>query len=253
MDVGSLAFQTDLMIRRLSGSSIEDRGDHVVVRTPANPAYHWGNFILVLDDVRDAPRWLAAFHDAHPDANHVAIGLDTDWVDTELREAYGGLGLAVDVSEVLTARSVVGKPSPTDCRLLTSDDDWSQALEVTLVTHEITEPVEVEFATRKQAEMRRLVEAGHGGWFGARVDGQVRATLGVLTDGSRLGRYQSVETHPGFQRRGLARALLTFAADAMSALEELVIVADPEYHAINLYRSIGFESVGIQVQVGKAG
>ena len=96
---------------------------------------------------------------------------------------------------------------------MSTDADWAQTLDVTLVTHEITDPREIEFATRKQAEVRGVTVAlRHGAWFGAFVDSRVRASLGILTDGAGLGRFQSVETHPQFRRRGLARALLTTAA-----------------------------------------
>jgi len=175
-------------------------------------------------------------------------------VDASLLEAYDGLGLEVDVSEVLVARTLTA-PLAGECRPLSSDEDWDQTLEVTLVTHEITDPVQVEFATRKQAELRLLVEAGHGVWFGAFVDGRVRASLGILTDGGGIGRFQSVETHPDFRRRGLARSLLAAAgtlAQREFGVKELPIVADPEYHAATLYRSVGFELVEQQVQVGLA-
>ena len=49
---------TDLAILEMTGSSIDDRGDHVVVRTRGNPDYHWGNCLLVTDpaSVDDAHR-----------------------------------------------------------------------------------------------------------------------------------------------------------------------------------------------------
>ena len=253
--LASLGFRTDLMIRRVAGSEVTEHAEHIVVRTPANPAYHWGNFIIALEDVADAERWLATFRAEFPDAAHVAIGLDTEAVDARLRETYDGLGLYVDVSEVLAARTLTASSDGIDCRALSSDADWEQLLDVTLATHEIDSPVEVEFATRKQAEMRRLVESGSGVWFGAFADGRVRASLGILTDGGGVGRYQSVETHPDNRRRGFARALLAGAGEVMLrefGVRELVIVADPEYHAIGLYRSVGVSSVGMQVQVGLA-
>ena len=40
---------TDIAVLRLSGAHIEDRGDHLVVTSPDNPGYHWGNFLLVTD------------------------------------------------------------------------------------------------------------------------------------------------------------------------------------------------------------
>ena len=77
-----LGWQTDLAVLRLGGSVIEDRGSHLVVRTPANPEYYWGNFVLVLEDREDVDRWAAVFEDAHPDAEHRSIGLVTAPADT---------------------------------------------------------------------------------------------------------------------------------------------------------------------------
>ena len=31
----------------MTGSQIEDRGTHLVIRTPDNPTYFWGNFLLL--------------------------------------------------------------------------------------------------------------------------------------------------------------------------------------------------------------
>src|SRR5262245_53706707 len=47
MDIASLAFRTDLAMLEHSGSVVEDRGSHLVVRTPDNPTYWWGNFLLL--------------------------------------------------------------------------------------------------------------------------------------------------------------------------------------------------------------
>ena len=68
---------TDVAVLRHAGSVVEDRGDHLVVRTPQNPDYHWGNCVLVLDEhsVGDADRWIGVFNAAHPDAGWVSVGL----------------------------------------------------------------------------------------------------------------------------------------------------------------------------------
>ena len=54
---------TDLAVLELSGSRIEEHADHLLVRTPDNPGYHWGHVLLVTDPdaVGDAQRWVAAF------------------------------------------------------------------------------------------------------------------------------------------------------------------------------------------------
>jgi len=59
MQVQSLGYRTDLVVRRLAGSQLVEAGDHLVVRTPANPSFYWGNFILVGGgcDPGDHNRW----------------------------------------------------------------------------------------------------------------------------------------------------------------------------------------------------
>jgi len=45
MQIRSLAYQTDLFFPRFDGEVV-DRGDYTVIRTPSNPTFHWGNFLL---------------------------------------------------------------------------------------------------------------------------------------------------------------------------------------------------------------
>jgi predicted GNAT family acetyltransferase len=90
---------------------------------------------------------------------------------------------------------------------------------------------------------RQLTEDGHATWFGAFCDGRLVSTLGIAGDGRGLARYQNVETHPDWRRRGLAGRLVydagTFALEELGA-RTLVMVADPDYAAIRLYRALGF-------------
>jgi ribosomal protein S18 acetylase RimI-like enzyme len=249
----SAGFVTDLMVRRLAGSEIIDRGDHIVVRTPANPTFWWGNFIVVGADFSDADRWLSTFAEEHPTAAHVAIGVDAPDADVDLA-GYVAAGLEADVSTILFASRL---DDPTEnagvvCRSLSSDADWVQSLELTLACHPSEEESEVLFMRRKVIELQVLSGCGNGGWFGAFVDGTLRASLGVLTDGDGLARYQSVETHPEYRRRGLARQLVATAGRTMLAepgVTSLVMVADPTYHAAHLYRSLGFVDGDHQIQL----
>ena len=47
MEIRSLGYRTDLMVRAREGSLVEDRGDYLVIRSPGNPAFWWGNFLLL--------------------------------------------------------------------------------------------------------------------------------------------------------------------------------------------------------------
>lgn len=45
MKITNLGYITDLIFNRLNGVA-EDMGDYTIIRTPSNPTYHWGNFLL---------------------------------------------------------------------------------------------------------------------------------------------------------------------------------------------------------------
>ena len=258
MQVQSLGFRTDLMLRRLAGAIVDDRGDHLVVRTPANPGFYWGNFLLLEKPpaAGEAGRWLDVFAKELPDAKHVAIGVDGIAGDTGDVAELVAEGFELEDLVVLTAEQLTGKPgADVEIRRLSGDSDWQQATDVRMTLEEKTEPEHLQFVERKLAESRQLVEAGHGAYFGAVVDGVVRATLGIFCDEQRIARYQNVETHADFRRRGLASALLHAAARAATdefGATTLVIVAESDYHAIDLYRRLGFADTERQVQLQRA-
>ena len=66
----SPGWATDLAVLQHGGSTVEDRDDHLVVRTPHNPDFHWGNCLFVTDEdgLNDAARWVATFRAAFPKA-----------------------------------------------------------------------------------------------------------------------------------------------------------------------------------------
>ena len=78
VEVISLGFRTDVMLRGLEGSEVVDHADYVTVRTPGNPDFWWGNFLLLAARAtqRNAGWWLSQFSAEFPDAAHVALGLD---------------------------------------------------------------------------------------------------------------------------------------------------------------------------------
>lgn len=257
MDVVSLGLRTDLALLQLGGTEVADRGDHLVVRSPHNPQHFWGNFLL-LGDVpppEDAPLWVERHAAAFPGARHLTLGFDgTDGRVAEL-SGFSALGLSAEAQTVMTATSVRSDgPHPqAECRQLTSDDDWRQNVELQLRCNDRHDPaVHAAYAEARARTHRRLVDAGHGGWFGAFVDGRLASQMGLFSAGPGLARFQSVETDPHFRRRGIARALVqhvsAYGFEQLRATT-LVMVADPDYFAIDLYRSVGFAASEAQLQV----
>lgn len=244
VQVRSLGYRTDLAILALEASQVTDRGDHLVIRTPANPDYWWGNFLL-LQDLRPGSggRWLARFAAEFPATQHVALGVDeTDGGAVDPSELAG---MTMQCNAVMTATSVHAPPHPNTeavFRTLEGDADWRQSLELAAAVHAGEPGGDTGFLTARLAAKRALTEAGHGAWFGAFLHGTLASQLGLITDKSGLARYQDVETHPAARRRGLAGTLVWHAsATALTGdTSMLVMVADPADAAIRVYRSVGF-------------
>ncbi|HEY2508281.1 MAG TPA: GNAT family N-acetyltransferase [Streptosporangiaceae bacterium] len=254
MDVRSLGYRTDLMVRRLEGSQIEDHDDCLVIRSPQNPTYWWGNFLLLQGPPEPdrTSAWLSRFATEFPGARHVAIGIDV--TEAALVEPAGLLaaGLREQRAGVLTAARLSEPPRPNTTatyRALAGDDDWQQAAELRAVLSAGEPGGEPLFLAARIAAERALAEAGHGSWFGAFVDGRLVAQLGLITDGGGIARYQNVETHPAQRRQGLAGTLVWQAGQQCLATgaTTLVMVADPDDVAIRVYRSVGFTDAETQI------
>ncbi len=248
MRLRSLAYRTDLALLRLGGTQVEDRGDHLVVRSPHNPAFWWGNFLLLaaVPPIERAPEWLDRFHAAFPEAEHVALGFDGPGTPADL-DWFTERGYHCESVAALTA-TTVHPPAHANhdavYRLLRSDDDWAQSVRLRMRTYDGTDTEGHErFVTAKVATNRELVEAGHGGWFGAFLDGRLVCQMGLFSADTGLARFQSVETDPDYRRLGLAGSLLHHVSEygfTELRAQTLVICADPEYVAIELYRAVGF-------------
>ena len=263
MEARSLGWRTDLIFARFDGEVLA-RDDHRVVRTPHNPTFRWGNFLLFDHAPRagEAARWLACF-DAeiarrNPASRHLAFGVDGD-AAFELPADFVGAGLSMFSSTVLTMRreqlrtprSALG--DGFRIRALQLPHDAAEAVELQVTSDAGRSEAEADYRLFRQRQMRRyeaMQRAGMGDWFGvfARTEGgglRMVADCGLFrAPGQRLGRFQHVGTHPLWRRRGLCSALIHAVCrrgfEALG-LDTLVIVADPDDVAIGLYEALGFE------------
>ncbi|MEV6413726.1 GNAT family N-acetyltransferase [Kribbella sp. NPDC051718] len=256
--ISNLGYRTDLMLLELSGSELTDQGEYVVVRTPANPGFWWGNYLLFRTPFApgDLAKRQEIFKGEFPDAEHLALGVDTTDGTVGSVEEITAAGFKLDPSTVMSATAVrpPARPNTTSqFRTLSTDDDWEQqvGLSLTAATMEVDDDYRVFNRRRVEAE-RALSAAGHGTWFGAFDGDRLQASLGLATDGSDVARFQNVQTHPDDRGQGLASTLVHQASrygfDELGA-HTLVMVADPEYLAIRIYRSLGFSDNEVQVQV----
>jgi ribosomal protein S18 acetylase RimI-like enzyme len=256
MHVTSLGFRTDLALLTASGSVVEDRGTHLVVRTPDNPTYYWGNFILLAQ----APvpggekEVVGAFRTVFPEAAHVSIGIDRAELADESREGFEAAGLTIDVASVLTA-SDLRAPREVDAevRPLASPEDWESRARLSVrIEDRDEEESHLRFARGRNVQEQSLVDAGRGVRFGAFVDGEVVSTAAVFRTEDGVARFQSVETDPAHRRKGLAAAVVhaagRYALDSLD-VRTLVIVADVDGEAIRIYRGLGFHDAERQLML----
>jgi GNAT superfamily N-acetyltransferase len=238
---------TDLAVLEMSGSTIDDRGDHLVVRTAANPDYHWGNCLFVTDEhlVNAGSRWLQTFAVEFPAAQWVAIGLIT-YPSDETQWVAGGVELELD--EVLTTRTQPRRSDPPagyEFRRHVGAD-WEQSVALDLRENDRLgeyEPVGHErFVRARVAARRALSDQNVAAWFGAHAGGHLVAELGIVRCGT-TARYQAVGTDQDHRRRGLATHLLGVAAawSAENGCDRWVIVTESTNAAGRVYRSVGFE------------
>lgn len=256
----SLIIATDVDVLPAS-SSVERRGEYVVVRSPSNPTHFWGNFLIWDHPPRagDRERWEAAFEaefGAGDGSRHRAFtwnGAGSDLGDVEQEFLTAGYQGDADVGLVARPEELVAHPrANTEVRIhqLRLDGDeglWDAAVELQVGNREEghDEAFHREYVRRRMRDRRELFEQGRGGWFLALTpEGEPAASCGVIVTNGRA-RYQAVDTIEAFRRRGIASRLVHDAGRA--AVEQygatrLVIVAEAGYHALPLYESLGFRS-----------
>lgn len=121
---------------------------------------------------------------------------------------------------------------------------WDQVLELQLAgSEEPGSPAALrQFNMARQHDLRRLFAAGRGAWYVALDGDRVVGSCGLVVTGARA-RYQTVDTAESHRRRGICSRLLVDAAGHTAEhhpVEQFVIAADPDYHAIGIYEALGF-------------
>ena len=258
----SLVWATDLDVLPLD-RVVERRDGYLVVRSPGNPTHYWGNLLLFDDPPAegDAGRWEAQFANAFgsdPRVRHTTFAWDRPDGDLgAAREEFGGRGYDVEETIGLVAEAGEVVPHGRENREVVvraldpapgADEDlWEAVVDLQVASRDEGHDEDSfrSFARSRVRGRRELFRAGRGGWYVA-IDpgsGDVAASCGVVVTGGR-GRYQVVDTALEYRRRGIASRLVAEAAhhaEAEHGAERLVIAADPDYHALGLYESLGFQ------------
>ena len=248
MILRSLGLRSDLA---LIDGEVLDRDSYLVVRSPREPGYYWGNLLVFpqAPGPGDLARWEHLFAQEFandPEVAHRTFAWDlgdAPWDPGPFLEA----GYHHEQTVVLTASEVCLPPHPNteiEVRTLQTQADWDEVAELHVATRDLEHEEEAyrQFATRRLAALRARVDAGQGEWYGAFRDGRQLASLGIVRSGT-MARFQIVVTHPEARRQGLCGTLVHQVAQAAldrPDVESLVMLADSEYHAARIYESVGF-------------
>ncbi len=273
----SLVWATELDVLPVD-RVIERRSNHLVVRSPGNPTHYWGNLLLFDEPPApgDGARWERAFEEAFGEdrrVQHRTFAWDrAGGVVGAARDEFLARGYLLERSVGLAAtpvqlrqhpranREVVVRAlEPSGCipavepggALVPGDEGgdaelWRQVVELQVAGRgpDFEETSYRMFIRSRLNDLRVLFAAGRGSWYVALTDdGIVSGSCGIVVTGTRA-RFQTVDTAAALRRRGICSRLIVEAAhDAARryGAERLVIVADPDYHALGIYESLGFE------------
>jgi len=253
-------WRTDFIIHRFGGEVIE-RDDCIVVRTPANPNFYWGNFLLLPQAPADGElaHWLARFEheigSLQPLSRHVAIGINAA-PSAEPLPAWAAAGFEIDETAVieLTAGELRAPPRPARGRVELRALDLARELDA-VVEQQSADPDGydpagfTDFRRREMQRFSRIAAHGTGCWFGLWCDGVLAADCGLIRDQhgpGATGRFQHVGTHPAWRRRGLCTALVhavTTWGFQHWPLQRIVMCADPHDVALDIYRGLGYQPI----------
>ncbi len=257
MHLKSLGLQTNLIFARFNGEII-DRETYLVVKTPSNPEYFWGNFLVFDRPPRegDLAHWKKIFDfefDYYDSPQHYTftwdIVEDNELISKDGLKEFKNNGFDLEKMIALSTDMVNSPPylnKGIEIRKIKSASDWERIIQLQILCADEKYKNEFyeKFKRGQFANYKKMTEAGRGEWFGAFLNGELVGDLGVFFE-HKVARYQSVETHPGFRNQGIAGTLVFKAGEyALEnwAITDLVMEADPDYHAARIYESVGFKS-----------
>ena len=251
MKLKSLGHPSQLIFTAFDGK-IVDHGDHLAVHTLSNPNYFWGNLLIFNRPPRkgDYELWTQAFAKEFTDPKIYHITLAWDSIGGAVGDISEFLdrGYLLESTTVLAANDVILPPKfnkELEVRPINGAAEWDRVIEIQIASAHVhlSKSEWKSFYQQQSLQYQAMEKAGLGHWYGGYLNGELVASLGIF-HGNKIGRFQTVSTDPKYQRQGFCQTLVyesSRQALASGHVETLVMCADPEYHAIKIYESVGFK------------
>lgn len=245
--IRTLGLRTDLALER-ERAVVSEHDGFVAVRTPGNPGYHFGNYLIYdrAPESGDALRWISSFEEifgGDPAIRHGAFAWSGE---PGAVRGFTERGYAVHDRAVLTASDLreFELPHGLHVRPLRDEHDWQAQYALSLANREpvYDEDGYARFKAAQIAYHRRISERS-GAWLGMFDGANLVGSCGIFSAGDAIARYADVGVLPTHRNRGIARCLVStagrFAMETLGA-RRLVIVADAADFPRRIYERCGF-------------
>lgn len=255
MEITSIGFLSETLFQHYNGV-VRDLGDCAEVRTPDNPDFWFGNYLLLAKPPEPAAislwkaRFSAVFADAR-DVKHMCLQWADDGRDSSgIRAEFIRQGWKFSQCSVLATTGstpVRPRPSGLQMREISGADGWAKVL----ANHVYTRPEGFAEAPYRAFKIKRLqvfqalIKAGRGHWYGAFKGSDLVADMGIFNR-EGISRFQEVSTHPAHRRQGICAALVHHVSCAEQAARpgnQMVILADRGEPAERIYKSLGYKEI----------
>lgn len=245
-----LGLQTNLFFLEHDGI-IKDYSDYTSVESPLNPTFYGGNFLLLRRAPKNTEReelekLFTSSFSHNPQIKHITFKWNS--VDHGDYTSFLEAGYTFNEETVLVAyKEDLVRPksinTEIEIRPLKSKGDWKAWIQMEVDDRENghTEESYRFFVHNQAASYQKLSQRGMGNFYGAWLNNQLAAAMGLYFKND-IGRCQIVHTRSKFRRQSICKSLIyDVCKTGFQHLDKIVIVADNHYHALDIYKSLGFQ------------
>lgn len=229
---------------------VEERDGFIVVRSPRNPGWWHGNSLHLPAPPRSFAELDEAWSEAFPpEVRHRCFAWSGGEASAEVARAAAASGYHGESSVEFEATDVREPSGGWAVRPLrpTGDDAAFVALNRECDGSEVDATDEyARFKERIRASFLGWMRDGTAQWFAAFDGDRPVGQCGMVIQGD-VGRFQAVETHPEYRRRGVASAVVHAAAHhafTQHGCARVLLEAEPDGPALGMYTALGFREIG---------